>query len=576
MQTIKRNSPAVALWLCSSALVLTALAPSFALAQVPSNQQLRQQLDQQINTSRDRIEVPLPSTPNFDLRLQAPEKSALPKAIDELRFDVKGFAYEGMTRYSQTEIAPLFDPLLNQTVSLEQVRLAAEALEQKYRADGYFLSRIFIPPQRVEGGVFKIRVIEGAIGKVFVDGGNQSVNDQVAALAAKLPAIVPIDLASLERVLLLLNDIPGASGTGVLRQGATEGTSELLITVDTSPDFHLFSINNTGSNITGPISASYNGSFSQPFGLNGALALGLTGTGSRFEEVQSVNVRYSRAIGSDGLQGSFGALSSRALPGGSLKALDIRSDSVSLSPRLRYPLIRTRSNSVYLDGGVSVNRTLTTLAAATLTYDRSTVADVGAAWNLNGWGDGTQTLSATVFKGLSDFDASKAGDANTSVAEFDPGFTKLGLSFQRTQNLSNGFSLFLAANAQYTEDKMLAGESIVFGGPALGRGFDAAAISGDKGYGALIEFRYDSKSALFAELGPVQYYFSVDDASTRTVGTSALAAQSDHISSSALGIRFSLLKNALVDFQIANANKKLTGADIRDNPRLLLSIVIFF
>lgn len=554
----------------------SALVAAEVFAQVAPSPQLRQQLDRQINTSRDRIEVPLPRTPDFDLRLQAPEKSALPKAIDELRFDVKGFKFDGLTKYPQTEVDAIFQPLVNQTVSLEQIRLAAEALEKKYRSDGYFLSRVFVPPQRVDEGVFSIRVIEGQISKVFVEGNNESVSAQVQTMADRLTQIVPIDLASLERVLLLMNDIPGAKGSGVLRQGAQEGSTDLLISLDRSSDFHLLSVNNTGSHITGPLNVAYNGSIAQPLGMNGALAFGVTGIGNRLEEVQSVNVRYSTAVGTHGLQASLGALSSRALPGGSLKALDIRSDSVSISPRLRFPLIRTRANSVYLDGGLSVNRSLTTLAAATLTYDRSTVADVGTSWVLDGWGNGTQSLTAAFHKGLSAFDASKAGDANTSVTQFDPGFTKYTLTFQRTQALTEGFSLAMLLNAQYSGDKMLAGESIAFGGPALGRGFDAARITGDKGYGALLELRYDSKSSLFEEMGHVQYYFSIDDASTRTVGTPALAAQSDHISSSAVGLRFPLFRNALVDLQLANAHKDAVGEDARSNPRFLISVVIFF
>ena len=77
-------------------------------------------------------------------------------------------------------------------------------------------------------------------------------------------------------------------------------------------------------------------------------------------------------------------------------------------------------------------------------------------------------------------------------------------------------------------------------------------------------------------MGRVQYYFSVDDASTRTVGTPALPAQSDHISSSAVGLRFPLFSKALVDLQLANAHKDAVGEDARSNPRFLMSVVIFF
>jgi hemolysin activation/secretion protein len=559
-----------------------------AWAQVPASpaqtEQLRQQIDRQINTSRDRIEVPLPRTQNFDLRLQSPEKSAIPKAIDELRFEVKGFDLDGMQHYRHAEVDPLFAHLIGKKVSLEEVREAAAALEKKYRADGFFLSRVFIPPQRVDSGVFKVKVFEGAIGAVYVQGDNSQINAEIQAIASNLTHIVPIDLASLERVLLLLNDLPGASGSGVLRQGAKEGTTELLINASQVSDVHIVSANNTGSNVTGPLSIAYTGLYAQPFGLNGSLELGATGTGSRLEEVESVNARYSRALGDSGLQGSVGGLASRSLPGGSLKALDIRSDSTSFSPRLRYPLLRGRVNSIYLDTGLSINRTTTTLAGVLLTNDHSTVGDLNASWVLNGWGNGTQTTGLGVYHGLKFLNAMDKGQANASVTGFEPDFTKYTLSFQRLQSLPNRFSLQLLANAQYTQDKLLSGEQIAFGGPVLGRGFDSATLSADKGYGALLELRYDAKSSPWAQISPIQYYFSLDHAYTRSLGVDnpanpaspLVVAESNTINSAALGMRFSVVQKVFIDLQVADGHKRVTGADARHNPRLLASLLYFF
>ena len=58
----------------------------------------------------------------------------------------------------------------------------------------------------------------------------------------------PIDLTTLERVLLLLNDLPGISGSGVLRQGDKLGASELIVTLNNlPPKTYSVTVNNGAS-----------------------------------------------------------------------------------------------------------------------------------------------------------------------------------------------------------------------------------------------------------------------------------------------------------------------------------------
>jgi hemolysin activation/secretion protein len=563
------------------ALMLCALTSVYgansALAQTPSlTDQQRQQFEQQ---SRERVPAPLPRTPNFDLRIQAPEKSALPKSVEEIQFEVKGFEFEGMSYFKTEEVMSLFSPLVDQKTSLESVRNAADQLEKKYRDLGFFLTRVFIPPQQVKDGVFKIRVVEGYIAQVFVEGPSEGMNNQIIALTASLTQRKPLDLATLERVLLLVNDIPGASGSGVLRQGAELGTSDLIITAAASPDSNVLTFSNTGSNSTGPLSLNYSGNFQQPFGQTGSLNFGLTGTGSRLEEVQSTIVRYSNLIGSSGLQGSLGGLASRALPGGSTKVLDIRSDSYSISPRLRYPVQRSRSSSVYVDLGLSVNRSYTTLAGQPLSNSRSSVAELTGSWALNGWLNGIQNLSLSMFKGTGLFSPSRE-DAPLTDPGFTQRFTKYVGNFSRTQTLPNNFSLQFQMTGQYvpSDQKLAASESVVFGGPFIGRGFDAAHIAGDRGLGGLVELRYDSSVNLMPTIGKIQFYGSFDHAETFSLGSARadIPFQDRQLTSKALGMRFPFLKETLIDLQVADAHRKLNNEDARRNPRFLINAMMRF
>ena len=50
----------------------------------------------------------------------------------------------------------------------------------------FFLVRVIIPPQEVENGVFKVKVIEGYINNVFVEGGNKYSREKILSVVKKL------------------------------------------------------------------------------------------------------------------------------------------------------------------------------------------------------------------------------------------------------------------------------------------------------------------------------------------------------------------------------------------------------
>jgi hemolysin activation/secretion protein len=104
---------------------------------------------------------------------------------------------------------------------------------------------------------------------------------------------------------------------------------------------------------------------------------------------------------------------------------------------------------------------------------------------------GVQTLGAGVSRGLKIFGAMGKDAALPSATGFEPEFLKYTMTLQRTQSLPYRFSLRANAMGQYTRDKLLVGEQIVFGASTIGRGFAPAIISGDSGLGGMLELRYD-------------------------------------------------------------------------------------
>ncbi|MFM8246138.1 MAG: ShlB/FhaC/HecB family hemolysin secretion/activation protein [Burkholderiaceae bacterium] len=533
------------------------------------------------DTSRLRpAPLPLPSVPNFDLRIETPEKSAVPKAVDELTFDITDIVVEGAQQYPKSEVDRLFKPLIGQRAKLSDIREAADKLENRYRQDGFFLVRAFIPPQQVKDGVFRVRVIEGYIESVSAEGGSEAVRTLVEKMLERVVNKRPIDLPTLERALLIMNDMPGVRGSGVLRQGAELGASELVVSIaDTPSRSVVIGINNTASKIMGEFATLANLTINNPFEFQpGQLALGLNASAD-FQRLRALNARYATAIGVDGLVFSIGGLVANARPGGSLKALDIESNSSSISPRFRYALLRGRVTSTYVEAGLSVNHSRTTLLGSELTLDRSTVFDTSLSI-VDNRGEGSTEASVGVARGISLFGANGSDAARPSVQGFTPGFTKLRANFVRNQSLPNFFSVQFLSQGQWTADKLLAGEQVFFGGMGLGRGYDSGAVVGDRGAGVLLELRRDILPEHWQGLreGRLQLYVFTDYARAWLLANSSTgsATTSNWLQSVGAGLRYRNDTGLSIDFMVADACRVIQSTDPRSDPRVVILVTKAF
>jgi len=528
-------------------------------------------LPSQSDISRQRVPMPLPlAEPKFDFRIQAPERSAVPKAVDAIEFTLSRVEVEGVTVFPKNTVDEIFAPLTQHVVHLDEVRAAAAKLEAMYRARGYFLSRVFVPPQRVEEGKLLIRTVEGYISSVRITGLDARSRAAAYRQLRKVMERKPIDLATIERLLLILNDTPGVTATSVLQQGSELGASEMLVTLDRPSTVFQTSINNSNSLILGPWTYGVNAIINRPLGLPGALSLGGAVSGPGFGATQSGNMRYSMGIGSHGLVASAGVLVALAHPGASLIPLNVRNRLVSVSARLRYPLIRSRARSLYLEGGLALSRSLTDILGQRISEDRETVGDIGLTFQEARLLNGSITATANVFRGLRILGASDRSALRPSVAGFNPNFTRLTFSLQRQQNLVPRVGALVAVQGQYSGSKLLSGETIAFGGPAIGRGYDPSTIIGDRGIGGVVELRYDLPLAK-AWLSGAQFYGFADTAKATSLAGPTTPASRERSRSVGGGVRF-IHPRFTASVEVAKALVQVSGSDQRANPRVLMSL----
>ena len=117
-------------------------------------------------------------------------------------------------------------------VPLTAVYDLARRITAKYGAAGYVLSRAVVPPQNFgrHGAVIRIQVVEGYVDQVVWPVERLArYRDFFSDYTARIVADRPANIRTLERYLLLANDLPGLKFSTTLKPSATNPNASTLI-----------------------------------------------------------------------------------------------------------------------------------------------------------------------------------------------------------------------------------------------------------------------------------------------------------------------------------------------------------
>ncbi|HEV2652582.1 MAG TPA: ShlB/FhaC/HecB family hemolysin secretion/activation protein [Rhizomicrobium sp.] len=519
-----------------------------------------------VQPGRDRVGPALPAQPDFDFSIVAPHRSAVPRAVDEVHFKLAGLKITGATTIPADFFHPFYESKIGKDVTLVDILDVADRIEAEYRKRGYLLVRAYVPPQRVKDGIFTINVVEGRLDNVTVQGGDDTTRDLIKDYLAPAVASHPVTLPAMERGLLLTNDIPGISATGVLRPSPnTPGASDLVVDVLQPWIEGGLAADNRGSRFSGLWTMQGDVEFNDIFGAD-QLAATLTFSPDSFQEQIAGQARYRRAIGDDGLIGSMIVTVTHGEPGSTLAAFDVLTDSWAVGPRLTYPLIRSRSETLLLDGGFTVQEANVNSLGTGLSHDNWRVLDMGGSYQRNGLlGDGSVwTSTFDVAQGLPIFGATDNHSPELSRVGGLTDFTKVTGFSRLSIPLVDTFGVVFSAQGQYSFVPLITGEQIAFGGTQIGRGYDPGAITGDHGLGGSAELRYDWRVPTNDVLQLLEPYVYIDGARTWYIQRGPAIDPSlinANIASVGGGLRYWFPYNITAGTEVARTMNAVPGSD---------------
>jgi hemolysin activation/secretion protein len=303
-----------------------------------------------------------------------------------------------------------------------------------------------------------------------------------------------IESAQLERLSLVLQDLPGFKVSPVLSPGQAMGTGDLDFNIERTQRINGDAgADNQGSRYTGRDRIRANLDINSPFLLGDQLTLRslLSDQGMWMGALG-----YSLALGVSGLRANASYAHTYYELGGSFASAGQTGTADVTSIGLTYPLLRSQQANVNLSASwqdkqlndknalanTNVDKTSNTLPI-TASFDvRDSLGGGGVTYGALAWTSGSLNLDSTL----------AASDAQAQTSGH---FNKFNLDVARIQSLPWGggnFTLFGKLSAQHADKNLDSSEDFGLGGATGVRAYPSGEGFGDAGWLTQIELRYSA------------------------------------------------------------------------------------
>ncbi|MFB8787635.1 MAG: ShlB/FhaC/HecB family hemolysin secretion/activation protein [Potamolinea sp.] len=422
----------------------------------------------------------------------APTPVPSPSTPASQTIQVQKINVTGSTVFALEQLNPIVQPFEGRSLTTEQLREVADKITQLYLDQGYITSRAIVAEQTISNGIVEIRVIEGSLEEITIEGtGKRRVNDSYIRSRVQLGAKTPLNTGQLEDQLRLLRADPLFENIEAsLRAGSAIGKSKLIVRVTEANPFE----GSVGIDNYSPPSVG-----SERLGLN-LLYRNLTGNGDAI----AASYYHTTRSGADNWDFTYrlpvnpmnGALQLRTslntnkIVESAFSFFDIQGDSQLYEISFSQPIVRSPRQEFSLYLGFAYQRssalagpfpispgadaegiTKTSVIKFGQDYLRR---DVKGAWSVRSlFSIGTDWFGAT---------------RNPDPTPDSRFFSWLG-QVQRVQVLNENNFLIAGADIQLTPDILLPSQQFVIGGGQSLRGYRQNIRAGDNGVRFSLEDR---------------------------------------------------------------------------------------
>lgn len=352
-----------------------AATPSFAQLVPPSSDPGALQQQRIDEAERRRQLEQLERVPVIDpLRRDALDTPAVRAEPDGPSFMVREIRFTPSEIFSSDELAQLAADYEGRELTFADLLELVERVNAAYRARRVVTARAVLPPQDVSDGVVEIRLVEGRLGTIDIDGNDSMRAGFITRRIALQPGEL-VDLTALERDLIRFNRSNDVQLRAELKPGSVFATSDLQINVEEPPRHDLrLSLDNAGSDSTGEWRTGLVYLNRSLFGYRDDLSLSTTHAHGQ----ESYSIAYGIPINRSGGRLSLANYKDRtAVRRGPLKTLDLTGKSTGTILTLRQPIHFGERSRLDLVAGAKQRESTNWISGIFLQRTRTTDGSLG-------------------------------------------------------------------------------------------------------------------------------------------------------------------------------------------------------
>jgi hemolysin activation/secretion protein len=449
-------------------------------------------------------------------------------------FRVDRFEIQGSNPLSATDTKSVLTQFVGEYDGIDGLLAAADALNQTLAEKGFTFYKAVLPPQKIENGVVRLKIVELKVGKVAVVGNKHFTN---ANILASVPSLKPGETPNtreIARSLDLANQHPAKTVLLKFKEADTPGTVDATLNVKDQRPYQFFSVlNNIGTPESGRLRLSVGGQYSNLFNRDQKVTVSYTMSPDNFNNVTQVGANYQIPIYNKAGTLSFFYVHSDVNIGNVGGFFDISGAGDFLGAT--YIQLLKNIGNYSQDWQLSLQLKYFENAFNGQPHE---VESSPISFQYDG-AYRTENSRLSFYMALVKNTA--IGGLNTDSAYFNS--PRIGATNDWTLGRFGGtYTYFLPKDwmaramfdAQVTGQPLIAGEQFGVGGANSVRGFEERAISGDTGYRASFEI-WTPKLPLVYDIRLLTFF----DTGNRTLNEPLPGeVKSDTISSAGIGLRW--------------------------------------
>jgi hemolysin activation/secretion protein len=283
-----------------------------------------------------------------------------------ITFVLKSVKITGSTIFEPDDLSFAYKNYIGKQVTFNELEEIASAIKSLYKKKGYLTSDAYIPEQDIAQGVVEIRISEGKLGELKLEG-NKWFSRLLMGKYIHIKKGELLNILTLEKDLLRLNQNPDLDLSAVLSAGKEPASTDIILKVHDSFPYHAgYSFDNQGTRLVGKYRNSLVFRSSNFSGRNDSIVVNTLKSETSLGEFFS----YTAPLGTRGTRLGFDFTNFYLRMGSEYKDADITGTTQIFTPHIYSEILLSQDFQAYSDLGMDIKSIKKKSGGDTVTNDQ--------------------------------------------------------------------------------------------------------------------------------------------------------------------------------------------------------------